>query len=187
MPGSREILKRVHGSVLPSQGNWGRVPTHFIGPSRRHLEQRGGYTVHKHPERPGSKITLDRYPGLMGEVGPGAGLPERLLKPESLQKPPSGAHALAIPCSVVPTRRTGIGLARGILNVPEARASIQAECLPTAQPRRRRSHGTASPLRCSGEASRFPLWPCFTAVPVVEPISPGGSCCRWGHRRIRRR
>jgi hypothetical protein len=68
-------------------------------------------------------------------VGPGAGLPERLLTPESPQKPPRGAHALAIPCSVVPTRRTGIGVARGVLNVPEARAGIKAECLaysPTA-------------------------------------------------------
>jgi hypothetical protein len=81
------------------------------------------------------KITLGRHPGLTGEVGPGAGPPEPLLKPESLQKPLSGAHALAIPCSVVPTRRTGIGVARGVLNVPEARAGIKAECLaysPTA-------------------------------------------------------
>jgi hypothetical protein len=36
----REIMERVHGSLLPSQGNRGRAPTNFIGVRRRPLEHR---------------------------------------------------------------------------------------------------------------------------------------------------
>ena len=85
MPGSRGILKRVHGSVLPSQGNWGRVPI-FIGRSRRHLEHGAVTPSTNIPSElvvksfsAGTRACRARY------VGPGAGPPERrLLNPPCL-------------------------------------------------------------------------------------------------------
>ena len=62
-PRAGGILKRVHDSVLPSQGNWGRAPI-LIGCSCRRLEQRGGHTVHGPP----GLFALARPDGSTGSV-----------------------------------------------------------------------------------------------------------------------
>ena len=64
-----------------------------------------------------------------------------------------------VPCSVVEPRRPQVCVPSRVLNVPEARASMQAECLPTAQPRWRRSHETGNLRGCTCEASLCPYVP----------------------------